>query len=74
MNFIKNYIQNRRKKDEATKDARLKAEFEVTEKNGMLWLTHDGRAFARIEDGKTADEISRLLSEARIAAITFERI
>lgn len=72
IDIIRNRVNVHRERDAERTRNRIRAEFKVVEKRGFLWLTHDGRAFARIEDGKTSDEIAKLLSDARIAATTYE--
>lgn len=52
----------------------IRAEFQVVERNGVLWLTHNGTAFAKVETNVSASDVAKLLSDARCAAILFESL
>ena len=50
----------------------IKSDFKVAEKNGKIYITHHGYAFAVIAKDATAAEIASKLNEARKAALEFE--
>lgn len=72
IDIIRNRVNGQRERDAERTRERIRGEFKVVERHGAIWLTHDGRAFARIERNATADEIASLLTDARIAATTYE--
>lgn len=71
MKNLRQYIKECRERNETAKDSLLKGEFKVMEKGGMLWLTHDGIAFARIEDA-CAKALQNIPYEKRIARFVSE--
>lgn len=50
------------------------SQFQVKERGGSLWLTHDGVAFMEMSKDTTSAEVAELLNTARMSAITFERL
>lgn len=71
---IQSIINRRKEKLRRQKEADLKSRFAVMERHGALWLTLDGVAFREIPADTTADEVTSLLVEARIAAVVFDCI
>lgn len=61
-------------KDEARKTEmnNIKSDFKVVERNGKVFLTHQGYAFAEIDKYASASTIVDKLNEARKAALEFE--
>lgn len=49
----------------------FKADYKVSERNGTIYLVHQGRAFAVLPDKMTASEIAKELDNARNAALEY---
>ena len=50
----------------------IKHEFEVAEKDGNIYITLCGHAFAAIQSYESVSEINRRIKDARKAALKFE--
>lgn len=74
MNKIKEYINARKQKAQFEHEAQIKSEFKVVERNGLLWLTHDGVAFMKIANLAQAEDITKELNKARECAVEYERL
>lgn len=74
MKKLKEIIDAHKRKVQFEKEAEIKADFDVVERGGYLWFTHNGVAFSKIENRTFADEISAALKKAREVAIEFERL
>lgn len=61
-----------KEKSTANEIAAIKSDFKVCEKDGKIYLTHNGYAFATMPKESTAAEIAAKLNEARKAALEFE--
>lgn len=72
MNKIRQYFHNRKERKRLEDEARLKSEFRVVERNGYLWLTHEGVAFMKIESLSYAADVASELKKARETAIEFK--
>lgn len=73
MKKLKEIIAMRKCKIENAKTMEICMEFEVVERNGSLWLTHNGVAFSKVNPLASATEISELLNQSREAAIEFKK-
>lgn len=71
MNYLKSWWNNRQKKEKQALTNAIRSEFEVTERNGVLFLTHDGVAFKQIPCEMAALEIAKMLNIARDTAQTY---
>lgn len=62
------------RKDESRKAEleNIQSSFTVAEKDGRIYLIHNGYAFAIMPQHATADEIAAKLNEARKASLEFE--
>lgn len=69
--IIRSIINRRREKSHAARAADMRRRFSVAERRGTMWLTLDGVAFREIPADTTADEVTSLLADARIAALVF---
>lgn len=74
MKTIKQYIADQKEQNRLQKEAQLKSEFKVVERDGYLWLTHLGVAFKRIDSDMPAMEVANLLNDARNTAVEFEKL
>lgn len=74
MKTIKQYIADQREQSRLQKESRLRAEFNVVERDGYLWLTHQGVAFSRIDLNMQAIDVASMLNDARETAVEFERL
>lgn len=50
----------------------FKTDYKVSERNGKIYLVHQGRAFAVLPDEMTAAEMANELNNARNAALEYE--
>lgn len=50
----------------------IRSDFRVCEKNGKIYLLHNGYAFAAMQKDATATEIAEKLNAARDVAVEFE--
>lgn len=67
-NFIKEWLVRRKRKDEQQRIRYLREEFDVEEKCGVIYLTHNGVAFERIDTDTSANDIAEKLNAARNTA------
>lgn len=74
MKKLREIIDAQRTKAQFEKEAMLKSEFKVVERNGSLWLTHMGVAFMKVASLAKAEDIAKELNKARETAIEFERL
>lgn len=74
MNELKKIIKKRKQKKMFEKEAMIKAEFGIVERDGDIWLTHCGVAFRKITAHTSANEIATILNTARETALEFERL
>lgn len=74
MNKIKKYFKERKERERLEEEARLKSEFDVVERGGSLWLTHDGVAFAKFDGDFKADEIAENIKQCRNVAVEYKRL
>lgn len=74
MKRIKQYIADKKEQNGLQNEARLRAEFKVVERDGYLWLTHQGVAFSRIDLNVQAIDVAAMLNDARETAVNFERL
>ena len=52
--------------------AAFKSDYKVSEKDGKIYLIHNGYAFAVVKDNTSASEIAAKLNAARDAALEYE--
>lgn len=71
MNFLKEWWQDRKIKEQERITDSIRMEFEVVEKGGFLFLTHNGVAFDQIDKDTPAREIAMRLNTARDTAQKF---
>lgn len=71
-NLLKTAIAKYKEKSAANETAAIKSDFKLCEKNGKIYLTHQGYAFAVMTNKETAENIASRLNAARNAAIEFE--
>lgn len=74
MGTIKEYFADKKEKYRLQEEANLKADFNVEERAGSLWLTHRGVAFMRVANLSQAEEVTKELNKARECAVEFERL
>lgn len=74
MERLKQLIEKRKEKTRLQKDAELMSEFQVVERGGYIWLTLNGVAFVKFEDGRDVSDITDALKEIRKYAIEFARL
>lgn len=69
---IKKWCQGWRHSENMRKASRVEMDFRVSERDGRIYLTHLGFAFAKMPLGVTAAEIANELNNARNAALEYE--
>lgn len=74
MKRIIQYFKNRKERKQLQDEAMLKAEFKVVERDGNLWLTHDGVAFMKVNVVSYAYDVASELNKARETAIEFKNL
>lgn len=72
MKTIRQWWDDRKESSRKNEAENIKSGFKVAEKNGKIYITHHGYAFAVIAKDATAAEIASKLNEARKAALEFE--
>ena len=72
MNRIRQYFHNRRERKRLKDEAWVKAGFKVEERNGYLWLTHEGVAFMKVNSVAYAADAVKELLMARETAIEYK--
>lgn len=72
MNKLINWWNSRRELSKKKAIEAFKSDYKVSEKNGKLYLIHQGYAFDVMPLSATAEEITAKLNEARRAALEFE--
>lgn len=74
MKKVKEIIKAHKQKAQFEKEAVIKAEFNVVERNGNLWLTHCGIAFMKVASLANAENVAKEINKARETAVEFERL
>lgn len=74
MEKIKKMLADYKADCKKKQEQELRERFKVEERGCSLWLTVDGVAVREIEKNMDAATIYGLLSDARIAAVTFHNI
>lgn len=74
MEWLKQFIKNRREKKRLKRDVELKSFFKVKERGGRLWLTHDGVAFMEIAPMSLAEDVAKELDKARKTAVEYDKL
>ena len=72
MNAIEQWWNNHKNQNRINEAKNIRSDFKVCARNGLIYLTHNGCAFAVMPPHATADEIAFKLNEARQAALEFE--
>lgn len=74
MKTICQLIKDKKEQWNNQETERVKSDFKVMERGGILFLTFNGVAFAEMEGKATANEIAEALNLARETATKFERL
>lgn len=74
MKTIKECLQSIKQEHRSARAAALRESFDVTERDGHLWLTHDGVAIQKFKEIATAGAVAAMLKQARECAIAYERL
>ena len=74
MERLKKLIEKRKEKSRLQKDAEIKSEFRVVERDNKLWLTHNGVAFMEMPWDMTSSDVASKLAEVRETAITYDKL
>lgn len=71
MNPIKQWWRDRLRETTETRIQDIRADFDIIEKDGSLFLTHRGDAFFKINEDTCSRSVALMLENARQTAITF---
>lgn len=74
MNWLKKWWNNRKEKQEQEIKKIICNEFKIVEKEGVLYLTHNGVAFQQIGKNTTAQTVASELNRTRAVAQLFRVI
>lgn len=74
MKTISQFINDKKEQWATQEIERVKSDFKVMERGGILFLTLNGVAFAEIEGKTSANEIADKLNVARDTAVKFEKL
>ena len=74
MDSIKQYIAEKRAQSQRQKEENLRNEFEVVERGGYLWLTHEGVAFMKCDSLSYSGDVASELKKVRTTAIEFAKL
>lgn len=74
MKKLKETISAYKRKAQFERESEIKAQFEVVERKGNLWLTHNGVAFMKVASLAKAEDVAKDLNNARECAVEFIRI
>lgn len=74
MKMIDNFINNRKEEYRKRRDEAIRESFDITERGGCMWLTHNGVAFMKVASLANAADIAKTLNDARDCALEFERL
>lgn len=65
---------NKRLKNIDDKKNEIRKEFNVTERDGSLWLTHNDTAFMKVSSLSPAESVTSELNRVRESAVEFARL
>lgn len=71
INFIKRWLEAFKEKNEVNERNMLRDSFKIKEKNGYLWITHNGTAIFKLEPYASSSEVIRILNETRVFAVEY---
>lgn len=71
MNFIRTLFEKYKSKNQHNKEVEIGSTFYVKEKDGKLWILHNGYAVQEIEETLTAKEVVNILTNFRMTAIKY---
>lgn len=71
MNFLRTLFEKQRCKKQHQKELGINATFYLRERDGSLWILHEGHAIQEISKDKTAEEIVQILNNYRSTAIKY---
>lgn len=74
MKILSRWLSDYKKKVQDRIAMEMRKEFEVVEKDGTLFLTHNGVAFDQIDRDTPAHEIAMKLNTARDTAQTYRML
>lgn len=72
--MINEFIANKKEECRKNHEDSIRNSFDITERGGIMWLTHNGVAFMKIASLSQAGDITKTLNEARACAVEFERL
>lgn len=74
MKTMKKWLADFKANGKQRRKEELQYQFQVIDRDGFLWLTHNGVAFMKVSMLSNAAKISEMLDEARKAAVEYEKI
>lgn len=70
-NLIKKWWRSIKDKNLSDNIMRLKSDFYVKERNGSMWVMHNGDAIRKLPPSASSKEIIRILNETRSCAVEY---
>ena len=70
-NYIKRWWEQSKAKTQADNITHLRNSFYLKEKNGSVWIMHDGVAIDKVYPCTSSDDVVKLLNEARNYAVEY---
>lgn len=74
MNYLKKWWAKKKAARENEIKEMIRGEFDVVEKSGVLFLTHNGVAFEQIPAEAPAAEVATMLNGVRTVAQTYRQL
>lgn len=71
MNFIKLLVEKQKSKTQHNKELEIGSTFYVKEKDGKLWILHNGYAIRELDPSLTVEDVVKILTMFRTTAIKY---
>lgn len=71
MNFLKALLEKQKSRTQHNKELDISSTFYVKEKDGKLWILHNGYAIRELDPSLTVEDIVKLLNMFRATAIKY---
>lgn len=71
MKFLKTLLEKQKSKTQHAKELDISSTFYVKEKDGKLWILHNGYAIRELDPSLTVEDVVKLLTMFRSTAIRY---
>lgn len=72
MNIITRWWQACKERSGLAEQERIKRSFRISERNGALWITHNGVAVNMVPPFASSEEVIKMLEETKACAVEYE--